>query len=70
MLWSQIFLPHKLNIYLLDHDTAAFTNVHEQINRFHTGLFCLKPHNLKASQVGVLEPATTYCDSVQGVLGP
>lgn len=38
MLWSQIFLPHKLNIYLLDHDIAAFTNVHEQINRFHTGL--------------------------------
>ena len=38
MLWSHLFLPRKLNIYKLDHDTASFTNMHEQINRFHTGL--------------------------------
>ena len=41
-----------------------------QTGEQRSDIICLKPHNLKASQVGVLEPATTYCDSVQGVLGP
>ena len=41
-----------------------------QTGEQRSDIICLKPHNLKASQVGVLEPATTYRDSVQGVLGP
>lgn len=41
-----------------------------QMGEHRSDIICLKPHSLKAFQVGVLEPADTYCDSVQGVLGP
>ena len=40
-----------------------------QMGQQRSDIICLKPHNLRASQVGVLEPAITYCDSAQGVLG-